>query len=100
MSQPQYNLPTDPKVAKSLIENETEKHRLSLGWFGKWFGSSQNAAVYLVGTICFVLLLIVAVLGVVAGRENIQFISDLFKVVLPVITTLVGFILGQSGKDK
>jgi hypothetical protein len=97
MSPATYNkLPNDPKIANLLLESENTKHRQDLGWLGRCFGAKENLVVYVVGFVC-ILLVGVSGLAFCLDKETGQ---RMFEKTLPVITVVIGYLLGHGSKAK
>lgn len=74
-------------LAKEIIKNENEKNKT--GIMGKFFGSNDNTAIHIAGT--------VALLLVIGGL--ISFFSEKYKlyweITTPIITSCLGYIFGK-----
>lgn len=86
-----YNILKDLEkgVAIEIIKNQNEAKKI--GIIGKIFGSNENTAINIVGTIVFIL--------VVAGIFSIFFernYNDYWKYTSSIITTCIGYILGKK----
>ncbi|QHT61007.1 hypothetical protein GXP70_14310 [Paenibacillus lycopersici] len=94
----------DPRVAGKIIaaNAENDKRKAELGFLGKFFGSGENVRLYIVGTITLGVLLIALVYTLLPD----QFRSPDFGlkemwtlVVLPVESTIIGYLIGSRSKD-
>ena len=95
----------DPKVASKIIaaNAESEKRRAELGFLGKFFGSGENVRLYIVGTIALGLLLVAMVYTLLPDRyRSADFgLKELWTlVVLPVESTIIGYLIGSRSKDN
>jgi hypothetical protein len=91
-------LPSDPSLARAVIESQIKHSELSLGsgQLGKFFGSSTNAPTNIAGII--VLLLTTSCIAALFVPSNIPALEFL-KLVLPVITGILGYLFGKSTKE-
>lgn len=75
------------EVAKEALKNENEKNKT--GFLGKIFGSTDNTAIHIAGTIALIL--------VTGGL--ISFIGEKYetywKITTPIITSCLGYIFGK-----
>src|SRR5438552_1834363 len=95
-------LPDNPKVAQLVIENEAKKHELSVksGILGRIFGAGADAAIHIVGVIALVLVCSGVVYTFNPTNATTFAIADFWKIIIPILTTLMGFLFGRSqGKE-
>ncbi len=75
------------EIAKEALKNESEKNKT--GFLGKVFGSTDNTAIHIAGTIALIL--------VIGGL--ISFIGEKYetywKITTPIITSCLGYIFGK-----
>jgi hypothetical protein len=93
-------LPADTEVAKKLIDTEaqSETQRINTGLLGKLFGNKESAPINIIG---FVLLILIAylILFSFCGKDTeILTRKDVLTFILPIITSLVGFFIGNKSK--
>lgn len=94
----------DPKVATKIIaaNAESEKRKAELGFLGKFFGSGENVRLYIVGTISLGVLLIALVYTLTPENfRSTEFgLKELWTlVVLPVESTIIGYLIGSRSRD-
>lgn len=100
-----FELPEDSSVAKKVIDSESRKAhaKIKAGWLGAFFGDSKNVALYIVGLISLILLLTATIYTFIPQNYRPSDLSTpkLWSIVLPVITTLIGYLFGyNSAQDK
>ncbi len=99
-----FELPTDPKIANKVIaENaKMENVKAQLGWLGRFFGNSSNVRLYIVGLIALVLLLIGIIYTFIPQqfRSETFGIGELWSVLTPMLTTIVGYLIGSNDKKE
>ncbi len=78
------------------VESDLQRHSQELGYFGVWFGSKDNAAVYIAGLLAFIALLGAVAVGV-WGRDPS---GDLSKALLAIVVSALSFIGGISGRGN
>jgi hypothetical protein len=88
--QARYQTVDDP-VQRFAIEQT--RMSLEAGWLGKIFGSSENAPTNIAGFILF--LFFVSILIVLFLETRMEAVEYL-KLVLPVITLVLGYLFGKS----
>ena len=98
-----FELPTDTGLAKKVIDSESKHKQLKIkaGWLGAFFGDSKNVGLYIVGLISLILLLTATIYTFIPDNYRSTSLSTdkLWNIVLPVITTLIGYIFGFNNKD-
>ena len=80
------------EIAKEALKNENEKNKT--GFLGKFFGSTDNTAIHIAGTIAFILV----ICGIVVCLSSIYFGKDCeqyWKFAAPLITSCLGYIFGK-----
>jgi len=99
-----YDLPTDHRLASKIItENaKTEFHKAQLGVLGRFFGSSENVRLYIVGLIAVVILFIALVYTLMPSnwRSDTFGIKEMWTIITPIITTIVGYLIGSKETKK
>ncbi len=93
----------DPKVTSKIIavNAESAKRRAELGFLGRFFGSGDNVRLYIVGTIALGILLIALAYTLTPEKfRSPDFgLEELWSLVLPVETTIIGYLIGSQSKD-
>jgi len=91
-------LPSDPTIAKKLIDADlkTKEHQIKAGLLGKLFGSSIHVSIYIVGIVVFLATIAGVVYTFIPDNTKAVDTAEFWKVLTPIITTLIGFILGKS----
>ena len=69
---------------------------LEAGWLGHCFGTSKNAPLNIAGLI--VVLLLCAGLAVLFFPSNLTAV-EYWKIAVPLITLVLGFIFGKGGRE-
>lgn len=99
-----FELPTDTGLAKKVIDSESKHTQLKIkaGWLGSFFGYSKNVGLYIVGLITIILLLTATIYTFIPDTcKSASLPADKFwSMILPVITTLIGYIFGFNGKGN
>ncbi|MDI9340260.1 MAG: hypothetical protein QM534_06775 [Sediminibacterium sp.] len=99
-----FELPEDTALAKKVIDHESKKHELKVraGWLGQFFGVTKHVGLYIVGLICIILILTATIYTFFPDNSKPTSLSSekLWTIVLPVITTLIGYIFGVSQKNE
>jgi hypothetical protein len=105
------DLPFAPKPSKKALaeenalalerDRENNNHRLQqdslkLGAIGRWFGSRENAIVYIVALLVIICLFAAAVLAIVDDKLR----ASAFEVFKTIAIALVGFFAGRSMTSK
>lgn len=83
-------LPVD--LAKEVLKNENEKNKT--GFLGKFFGSTDNTAIHIAGTIALILVvcgIIVCISSIFLKKDCEQY----WKFAAPLITSCLGYIFGK-----
>lgn len=97
-------LPADTALAKKVIDSDTKHKELKLkaGLLGLFFGDSNNVGLYIVGLISLILLVTTTVYTFIPdGYKSSSLPTDkLWNIVLPVLTTFIGYILGFNNKPN
>ncbi len=97
-------LPENTSLAKKVIDSDTKKASLKIkaGWLGAFFGDSKNVGLYIVGLISLILLLTATVYTFIPNNyKSADLPTDkLWNIVLPVITTLIGYLFGFNNKNN
>jgi hypothetical protein len=95
-----FELPQDTGLAKKVLDNESKKSELKIkaGWLGQFFGITNSVGLYIVGLICLILILVTTVYTFFPDTSTSTSLSAerLWTIVLPVISTLIGYIFGSS----
>lgn len=96
-------LPNDTGLAKKVIDSESKHKQLKIkaGWLGTFFGDSKNVGLYIVGLISIILLLTATIYTFIPDtyRSTTLGVDKLWNTVLPVITTLIGYIFGFNNRS-
>jgi hypothetical protein len=99
-----FELPTDTGLAKKVIDSESKHTQLKIkaGWLGSFFGDGKNVGLYIVGLISLILLLTATIYTFIPDGYKSQTFSaeKLWNIVLPVITTLIGYIFGFNNNSN
>lgn len=99
-----FELPTDTGLAKKVIDTESKHKQLLIkaGFLGKIFGYNENVGLYIVGLVCVLLLLSAVTYTFIPEDYKSQSFSTekFWNIVLPVITTLIGYFFGFNNKPK
>jgi hypothetical protein len=99
-----FELPTDNGLAKKVIDSESKHTQLKIkaGWLGTFFGVGKNVGLYIVGLISLILLLTATAYTFIPDDYKSKSFSaeKLWNIVLPVITTLIGYIFGFNNSSK
>lgn len=99
-----FELPTDTGLAKKVIDSQSKHTQLKIkaGWLGTFFGDGKNVGLYIVGLISLILLLTSTIYTFIPDDYRSKSFSaeKLWNIVLPVITTLIGYIFGFSNNSK
>ncbi|WP_168120426.1 hypothetical protein [Paenibacillus sp. HB172176] len=95
----------DPKVATKIIaaNAENEKRKAELGFLGKFFGSGDNVRLYITGSIALLVLLIALVYTLTPEtfRSPDFGLKEMWTlVVLPVESTIIGYLIGSRSKEN
>ena len=93
-------LPNDPQLAKHVLDNDTRQKELVLkhGWLGKVFGSGPETSIRIAGAI-LLLLILSGIAYTFFGKSHAECsIGEFWKILLPTIGTLAGYIFGKSIK--
>ncbi len=98
-----FELPQDTKLAQKVIDGEarTARMRIKSGWLGRFFGDTGNTSLYIVGLICILLLLCAIAYTFIPDtwRNTSLSVEKLWTIILPVLTTLIGYLLGYSTRQ-
>jgi hypothetical protein len=89
-------LPKDPIVAQKVIEADAAKHARDMGRIGYWFGSRENAVVYLAAA---VIVIAMCVSGILAYQEP-TLRADTGKALLALALSALGFMFGAGGRHR
>jgi hypothetical protein len=85
-------VPTEEDFARRYALDQT-RMTLEAGWLGKVFGSAANAPTNIAGFILFLFFIsIIVVLFLEIRMEAVEYV----KLVLPVITLVLGYLFGKS----
>jgi hypothetical protein len=95
--------PRGPRTVRSntqLTDSDLRHHSQELGWFGKIFGSRQQAAVIFAGVIGFVCAAGLIGVGILApaGAEKADLLKSLVTIVIASFTFLGGIVGGGGGR--
>lgn len=97
-----FELPKDTGLAKKVIDSESKHKQLKIkaGWLGAFFGDSKNVGLYIVGLISIILLITATVYTFIPEyyKSSSLGTDKLWNIVLPVITTLIGYVFGFNNK--
>ena len=69
---------------------------LDAGWLGRCFGSGKNAPMNIAGTL--VLLLAASGIAVLFFQSAIA-AAEYWKIIVPLLTLVMGFVFGKSSKE-
>jgi len=94
--------PRRPRAISSnsqLTDSDLRHQSQELGWFGKIFGSRQQAAVMFAGVIGIVCAIGVIAIGIfaAAGAEKSELLRSLVTIVIAAFTFLGGIVGGGNG---
>ena len=70
-----------------------EKLKAECGAISNIIGSGENARINYIGIVLFLLVVFLAIYTLFYGYENS---NGLFQTILPVITTIIGYIAGRK----
>ncbi|CAH1190336.1 hypothetical protein PAECIP111893_00281 [Paenibacillus plantiphilus] len=94
----------NPRMNKHLIENGMKEKEMNLkaGLLGKVFGSNENTNIYIVGTITLIFLAIGGLYTFIPDEYKSASLTSekLWTLLLPTITTIVGYLFGINSKSK
>ena len=92
-----YNLPSNTRVAQSIVQNEHEldKQKLKLGKLGNWFGDASHAPLYL-SVIIAILLIGVVFMAVLVPDSKQALVEKMFRDVLPLVSAVIGYLFGSK----
>lgn len=94
---------SDPELTRSIFDIETEHKRLESGYVGRIFGSSQHTQTYVVAVTVILLLSTAAAYTFLRGffrnPSEMPGIVEFWTIVLPVVTTCLGYLFGRSSKS-
>jgi hypothetical protein len=95
-------LPNDPSIAKKVIDSQHKQRQLEIqsGYLGKFFGTSASIHIYIVGVVSIGLIISLLVYTFIPDGWKSLPTVELWKIVLPVLTTLLGFLFGASTKQN
>lgn len=79
-------------------KHEQETINQNLGWFGRFFGSKENASRNITGVIClsFILGATFIALLVYFTKDDLVFVKHMWGVVSPIITLSLGYLFGKK----
>ena len=96
----QLKLPEDTELAKQIINNNNEKEKRDLGTLGRLFGSSSNAPTNIIGVITFTLIIVGIIYTFIPDTWKSCSTYQFWTLILPVITSMIGYFFGVNGKNK
>lgn len=94
----QLKLPNDTELAKQLIDSNSEKEKRELGILGKLFGSSVNAPTNIIGILTISFVIVGIIYTCIPDIYKSFSTSQFWSLILPVITTMVGYCFGVNTK--
>jgi len=89
----------NPETAKAAMEAETTKDKeiRNSGIMGKFFGIGRSATTNYVGLVLVLTVVVLLFMGIVDfGSEKESKFSDYSDVFMPIVTTIIGFLIGQK----
>ena len=91
-----YTSPTTPISYSEEAALKLREMDLESGFLGKFFGSPNSAPINIAGLIA--LLLIIGALGFTIWPPKDLNPLEMWKVIIPVITTILGYMIGKKTK--
>ncbi|HEY1186927.1 MAG TPA: hypothetical protein VGE74_04685 [Gemmata sp.] len=86
-----------PGAAHDQYTIEQKKMDLEAGVLGKFFGSGDNAAVNIAGfAVAVALLAALIVTAILSWKDAAASSSEIWKIVTPIITMVLGFVFGKK----
>lgn len=95
----------DPQVMSEVIaaNTESEKIKAELGLLGKFFGAGDNVRMYIIGAIALGILLIALIYTLTPEKYRTSDfgLKEMWTlVVLPIESTIIGYLIGSRSKDN
>jgi hypothetical protein len=91
-----FELPKNPIIAGKIVETEHAARIAEMGRLGAFFGSRDNASVYLASLVVFLALISCA--AIAYADPSLR--SDALKAMLGLAATALGFMFGSSTNKK
>lgn len=89
----------DPTIQKQIISAIKMDSEKSGGLLGKLLGTKRdNLSIHTILIICLALILLIIVDNVHAYFTGSEISMELIKVIIPVVTLAIGYIIGNSTK--
>jgi hypothetical protein len=89
-------LPKDKHIAEMVVQADVEKHRREMGKIGEYFGSKDNATVYLAEILILVALIFMA--AIAYADPGLR--ADALKAIIAIATLALGYMFGAGGKKR
>jgi hypothetical protein len=87
-------LPKDKHLAELVVNADADKHRREMGKIGQFFGSKDNATVYLAE----ILVVVALVAGAIIAYLDSTLRADAMKGIFAIGTLALGYMFGAGGK--
>src|SRR5438128_1436810 len=89
-------LPKDKDVAKKFMDAQTTIHRQEMGKIGEFFGSKENAMVYLAEILVLFALIFAGIIAY--ADEDLR--ADALKAVITIATLALGYMFGAGTRKR
>lgn len=88
----------EERMADKKYQHEANINNQALGWFGRLFGSQENASRNITGIICisFVAGATLTSLIVYFSKGDTAFVKKMWEVICPIITLSLGYLFGKK----
>ena len=95
-------LPTDKEIASKLIDTEarSKQRELEVGILGKIFGNKETAQFNITGFVLIILVLFLVIFTSFANDTETLTKKDVLIFILPIITSIIGFFIGNNKNKK
>src|SRR4051794_30431594 len=94
-----FELPSDPKLAGKILESEHASRLAEMGRIGVWFGSRDNAIIYIAALIIIFSMIGAAVLaGFDDGRSALR--GDMAKALAALALSALGYMFGSISRHS
>lgn len=88
---------------EQTLKEKNYKHEqatinLNLGWFGRCFGSKDNASRNITGVICLTFIIGATLISLLVYfiKDDLTFIKHMWGIVSPIITLSLGYLFGKK----
>lgn len=80
------------------LEHQREMENISLGWFGRIFGSKENSSKNITGFICLSFILGGTLVSIIVYLINndLTFVESMWGKISPIITLSLGYLFGKN----